>query len=242
MALATAAELLRVGRLFDLDVVWKASFDKANRSSGASFRGLGMEEGLAVLGRVKEEFDCPVLTDVHEANQCEAGAAVVDVLQIPAFLSRQTDLLTAAGRASSTVNLKKGQFMAPWQVAPAVAKLKAAGAREVWVTERGTTFGHGDVVVDYRAFPTLRAAGDAVLIDASHAAQRPGGHGDRSGGKRLDVPLLAFAGAGAGADGLFLEFHPDPCNACSDADTQWPLAELEGLVRTFVRIWEARRA
>jgi 2-dehydro-3-deoxyphosphooctonate aldolase (KDO 8-P synthase) len=221
---------------------FKASFDKANRTSGASPRGPGLREGLEILASVREQTRVSTLTDIHTPDQAEAAARAADVIQIPALLSRQTDLLRAAAATGRLVNLKKGQFLAPWQVAPAVEKLSRAGAKEIWITERGTSFGHGDVVVDFRSLAELRATGCPVLIDASHGAQRPGLHIDRSGGDRAWTPILARAGAAAGFDGLYLEVHPDPSRALSDADTQWPLSRIGPLLDQFVSLWRCARA
>ena len=225
------------------DFVFKASFDKANRTSGDAFRGPGLRAGLDILARVRDLASVRVTTDVHLPSQVEAVAKVVDVIQIPAFLCRQTDLLIAAGAAGRVVNLKKGQFLAPSAVAPAVEKIRAAGAPEVWVTERGTAFGHGDLVVDFRGTPGLQAAADRAVFDATHSAQRPPSTGgERStGGRRADVPVLACAAAGAGFDALFVETHPDPRRARSDAATQWHLSRLPELLRLFGAVVEARR-
>jgi len=220
--------------------VFKASFDKANRTAGSSYRGPGLERGLDWLAGVQSALDVPLLTDVHLPDQCALAADVVDVLQIPAFLCRQTDLLAAAAHTGAVVNLKKGQFLAPWQVGPAVDKL--VGASQVWVTERGTSFGHGDLVVDFRGTLALKETGCPLLFDASHSAQTPGGAGDRSGGDRRWIPILARAAAGAGYDGLYLEVHPNPSEALSDRDTQWPLGELAPLLDSFLAVRAARRA
>lgn len=241
LARAVAQGVAAAAERHGFDFVFKASFDKANRTSGGAWRGPGLERGLQMLGDLRESLGIRVLTDIHEPGQARGAAEVVDVLQIPAFLCRQTDLLVAAGRTGRAVNLKKGQFLAPWAAGPAVGKLRSAGASEVWLTERGTTFGHGDLVVDFRGLLPLRATGCPVLIDASHAAQRPGAHGDRSGGERAVVPVLARAGAGAGFDGLFVEVHPDPEQARSDADTQWPLERIDALLGPFAAIWRAAR-
>ncbi len=224
------------------DFWFKASFDKANRTSGEGWRGPGLQEGLRQLAAVRDATGARILTDVHEPGQAAPAAEVADVLQIPAFLCRQTDLLAAAGATGATVNLKKGQFLAPWAVGPAVDKLRSAGAREVWLTERGTTFGHGDLVVDFRGLLPMRATGCPVIFDATHSAQRPGAHGTSSGGDRSAVPLLCRAAAGAGFDGLFLEVHPEPARARSDADTQWPLSELRPLLEAFAALWSLGRS
>ena len=225
-----------------MDFVFKASFDKANRTAGDSPRGPGLEAGLAVLAQVKRELGVLVLTDVHAIGHVGPAATVCDVLQIPAFLCRQTDLLRAAGASGRVVNLKKGPFLAPWAVAPALAKIREAGAAEVWVTERGTTFGHGDLVVDFRGTAAVIEAADRALFDAGHSAQRPSGRGRSSGGDRDAVPVLARAAAGAGFDALYVETHPDPSRATSDPDTQWPVARLDGLVGSFASLVRARRA
>ncbi len=239
--LRIAEGVARAARKHRLSPVFKGSVDKANRTSASAFRGVGLEEGLAALARVGRETGLRLLTDVHEPPQAAVAAEVVDVLQVPAFLCRQTDLLAAAAGTGLPVNLKKGQFLAPGQVAPAVEKLRGAGAAEVWVTERGTCFGHGDLVVDYRGLPELAATGCPVLFDASHAAQLPGARGDGSGGDRRWTPLLARAAAAAGVDGLYLEVHPDPERALSDPDTQWPLDRLDELLEAFVAHWRVTR-
>lgn len=236
--LAIAEALAEAAAARSLTLVFKASFDKANRTAGASWRGPGIDAGLAVLEGIRRRLDVPVLTDVHETDQIAAVADVADVLQIPAFLCRQTDLLAAAAATGRVVNIKKGQFLAPWQVRPAVAKLGSDA--EVWITERGTTFGHGDLVVDFRSFAALAASGARPVFDACHAVQRPGGRGDASGGDRAAIPTLVGAAAGAGYDGLFLEVHPEPSRARSDPDTQWPLADVGPLIDRFLRIRAAR--
>ena len=241
MCVRVAEGLARAAQRHRLSPVFKASFDKANRTSADGFRGPGLERGLEALAAVRQATGLRLLTDVHEPSQAALAAEVVDVLQVPAFLCRQTDLLTAAGAAGLPVNLKKGQFLAPGQVAPAVEKIRRSGAPEVWVTERGTCFGHGDLVVDYRGLSDLAATGCPVLFDATHAAQRPGGRGDRSGGDRRHVPLLARAAAAAGVDGLYVEVHPEPEQARSDADTQWPLDRLDELVAAFAAHWRLTR-
>jgi 2-dehydro-3-deoxyphosphooctonate aldolase (KDO 8-P synthase) len=239
-----AGVLAEVGARVGLRVVFKGSFDKANRARARAPRGPGLARGLALLERVRRESGLPVLTDVHEAGQVAEVAAVVDAVQVPAFLCRQTDLLVAAGRSGRPVNVKKGQWMAPEEMTGAVEKVTEAGGGPVAVTERGTAFGYGDLVVDMRAFERLRAAtGAAVLYDATHSVQRPGrGHGGGSGGDRGMVPALLRAAAAAGADGFYLETHPDPGGAPSDGATMWPLAELETLVEQALEVWHAARA
>jgi 2-dehydro-3-deoxyphosphooctonate aldolase (KDO 8-P synthase) len=222
-------------------VVFKASFDKANRSNRGAHRGPGIDEGLRKLERVKRETGLPVLTDVHLPEQCAAVAQVADVLQIPAFLCRQTDLLEAAGATGKAVNVKKGQWMHPEGMRGAVDKVRAAGAVEVAATERGTFMGYGDLVVDMRAIPRMRHACDVpVIFDATHSVQQPGkGAGGSSGGARDMIPTLALAAVAAGANGLFLETHPDPDNAPSDGPNMWPLADLKGLLRFALSVWNA---
>ncbi|HSV75133.1 MAG TPA: 3-deoxy-8-phosphooctulonate synthase [Chthonomonadales bacterium] len=220
--------------------VFKASFDKANRTSASSFRGPGMEAGLAVLEAVRRECGAPVLTDLHEPWQAEPVARVADVLQIPAFLCRQTDLLVAAARTGKVVNVKKGQFVAPWDLRNTLTKLEGAGG--VILTERGAAFGYNTLVVDMCALPQMRALGVPVCFDATHSVQQPSGAGGVSGGRREFVPHLARAAAAVGIDALFLEIHPEPERALSDAATMLPLAELEPLLRQVRAVHEAARA
>jgi len=229
----TAQVLRDVAEAAGFTFVFKASFDKANRSSISAWRGPGIEAGLELLGDLRASLDIRTLCDIHEPTQAALAADVVDVLQIPAFLCRQTDLLLAAAATGKPVNLKKGQFMAPWQVGPAVEKLRSKGSSEILLTERGTTFGHGDLIVDFRGLSELRNTDCPCLFDASHSAQQPGIHGDRSGGKRRWTPILARAAAAAGFDGLYLEVHPDPDSALSDRDTQWPLSAVAPLLEHF---------
>jgi 2-dehydro-3-deoxyphosphooctonate aldolase (KDO 8-P synthase) len=211
------AETIRaIAQRHGVGFVFKSSFDKANRSSGQSARGPGMEEGLSTLAAVKEALDVPVITDIHESWQAEPTAAVADVLQIPAFLSRQTDLLTAAATTGKAVNVKKGQFLSPPEMANVVRKLESAGCKRILVTERGTTFGYNDLVVDFRGLPQLRGLGYPVVFDVTHSVQQPGGLGSASGGNREDVPYLARAAAAVGIDALFVEVHDNPDSAPSD--------------------------
>jgi 2-dehydro-3-deoxyphosphooctonate aldolase (KDO 8-P synthase) len=239
-----AETLARVAAALGLPVCFKASFDKANRSRAGSPRGPGLDQGLRALQRIGEEFGLPLLTDIHEAAQAGAVASVVDVLQIPAFLSRQTDLLLAAGETGLPVNIKKGQWLAPEAMAGAVEKVRRGGSEAVAVTERGTAFGYGDLVVDMRSFARLRAAaGVPVIFDATHAVQQPGqGPDGASGGQRGHIPALLAAAAAAGADGFFLETHPAPERALSDAATRWPLDRLEELLLRTLDVWHAARA
>ena len=223
--------------------IFKASFDKANRSSGGSFRGPGMQEGLETLSEVKERFGLPVLTDIHESIQAAPVAQVVDVLQIPAFLCRQTDLLLAAADAvkgtDKTINIKKGQFLAPWDMNQVVQKLRNGGVKNLWLTERGSSFGYNTLVVDYRSLPQLKAMGCPVIFDATHSVQQPGGQGASSGGQREFVAPLARAAVAVGVDGLFMEVHPTPDQALSDGPNMVPLARVEPLLKQLLAVREA---
>lgn len=241
--LRVGEHLARLAERVPGGVIYKASFDKANRSNAGAIRGPGLEAGLPALARVREKTGLPVLTDVHLPEQCAAVAEVADVLQIPAFLSRQTDLLEAAGATGRTVNVKKGQWMQPEAMRGALDKVRRAGGGETAATERGTFFGYGDLVVDMRSFARMRAVCDAaVIFDATHSVQQPGrGEGGASGGAREFIPPLAFAAIGAGADGLFLETHPDPDHAPSDGPNMVPLARLDDLVLRAVDVWSAVR-
>jgi 2-dehydro-3-deoxyphosphooctonate aldolase (KDO 8-P synthase) len=243
LALEIAGSLAAICRRLGIRYVFKASYDKANRSSGSSFRGPGLEEGLAILAAVRDQVGVPVLTDIHESDQAAAAAAVVDVLQIPAFLCRQTDLLLAAAAAVAgsdrIVNIKKGQFLAPWDMAQVVAKLRAAGLdnpQQLWLTERGTSFGYNTLVVDYRSLPQLQALGCPVIFDATHSVQQPGGQGSSSGGQREFVAPLARAAVAVGVDGLFMETHPDPDRAPSDGPNMVPLHRMEALLEQLLAL------
>jgi 2-dehydro-3-deoxyphosphooctonate aldolase (KDO 8-P synthase) len=235
----------RVKEIFDrlaLPVVFKASFDKANRTSIDSFRGPGLEEGLRILAEVRETTGLPLLTDIHDASQAQAAAAVVDVIQIPAFLCRQTDLVVAAARTGRALNVKKGQFLAPADTAEIAKKCRQAGNERFSICERGSTFGYGNLVVDMRSFPMIREAAKApVVFDVTHSLQLPGGLGNATGGLRQYAPTLARAAAAAGVDGFFMEVHDDPERALSDRTTQLPIGELEPLLRQIVAIDGARR-
>jgi 2-dehydro-3-deoxyphosphooctonate aldolase (KDO 8-P synthase) len=222
-----------------LPLIFKASFDKANRSSGATFRGPGLHEGLKTLDAVKSRTGLPVTTDIHEEKQVEAVAEVVDLIRVPAFLARQTDLLFAAGRTGKAVNVKKGQFMAPWDMKNVVAKLAEVGNTQVLLTERGTTFGYGQLVNDMRAIPWMQELGRPVIFDATHSVQMPGRKGDRSDGDRRMVPFLARAAVAAGCDGLFLETHPRPDEALSDGPNMLSLDALPNLMRCCLRLRQA---
>jgi 2-dehydro-3-deoxyphosphooctonate aldolase (KDO 8-P synthase) len=237
-----AEALVKLGqKRKDLRIIFKGSFDKANRTSLAGPRGTGMEEGLALLDWVKREYGLPVLTDIHESAQIPAVAKVCDVLQIPAFLSRQTDLLLAAAASGRVVNVKKGQFLAPQDMAHVTAKLRAGGAREIWQTERGTTFGYQNLVVDMRSFPIMAQNGYPTVFDATHSVQLPSAGGGKSGGQREFVPPLAKAALAAGAQGLFIETHPNPDQAISDGPNMIPLQHLPALIDDCLAVWRAVR-
>lgn len=243
LLLTVAEALARIEHDLGIPVCLKASFDKANRSRLGASRGPGLDEGLRALDRARAASGLPVLTDIHEVNQAAPVAQVADALQIPAFLCRQTDLLVAAGRTGKPVNIKKGQWLQAEAMRGAVEKVRSAGASEVAVTERGTFFGYGDLVVDMRNFVRLRqATGAPVIFDATHAVQQPGeGEAGASGGRREFIPPLLAAAAAAGADGFFLETHPDPARALSDAATQWPLDRLSELVGQTLDVWGRAR-
>lgn len=239
---AVATELAAIQRVLPcLQIVFKGSFDKANRTSITGPRGTGLDEGLRLLRLIKGEFGFPVLTDVHETVQIAPVAEVCDVLQIPAFLCRQTDLLLAAAATGRVVNVKKGQFLSPQEMVHVTAKLKQGGAVEVWQTERGTTFGYQNLVVDMRSFPIMKSNGFPTVFDATHSVQLPGAGGGKSSGQREFVAPLAKAALAAGADGLFLETHPRPEEALSDGPNMVPLAELARLLEGCVAIWQAGR-
>ena len=219
-----------------LSYIFKASFDKANRTSGGAFRGNGLDAGLEVLATIKAEFSVPVLTDIHESWQAKPVAEVVDVLQIPAFLCRQTDLLLAAAETGRVVNVKKGQFLAPWDMKNVVDKLGGAESGKLLLTERGTSFGYNALVVDMKALPIMRALGCPVIFDGTHSVQQPGGQGSSTGGLREFIPHGVRAAVAVGIDGLFLEVHPDPEHALSDAATMLPLSQLRALLKQAVAI------
>jgi 2-dehydro-3-deoxyphosphooctonate aldolase (KDO 8-P synthase) len=239
---AVAESLTAIARAHaELVVVFKGSYDKANRTSLAGPRGTGIDAGLKLLAMVRRDYGFRVLTDVHETTQVPAVAEVCDVLQIPAFLCRQTDLLLAAAGTGRIVNVKKGQFLSPQEMPFVIAKLKEGRAAEIWQTERGTTFGYQNLVVDMRSFPLMKANGYPTIFDASHSVQLPGAGGGKSGGQRQFIPPLARAALAAGADGLFLETHPQPEAAISDGPNMIPLAELPELIDRCLAIWQATR-
>ena len=235
-AVTLAHAIAAITRKLRVPFIFKASFDKANRTSGESFRGPGLEAGLQVLRRVRQEVSVPVLTDIHEPAQAERAAEVADVLQIPAFLSRQTDLITAAARTGRTVNIKKGQFLAPHDMQHAIAKAHGAGSTKVFVTERGFSFGYNNLVVDMRAFPIIRGLGVPVVFDVTHSLQLPGGGDGVTAGLAEYIEPLASAGVAAGVDGVFLEVHEDPARAKSDAQNALALNLLEPLLERLIRI------
>ncbi len=236
VVLATAERLKRIADRLAVPFVFKASFDKANRTSLASFRGLGLERGLKILERVRRELGVPVLTDVHEGTPLDEVAAVVDVLQTPALLARQTDFIVAVASQGKPVNLKKGQFLAPWDMQHVVDKARSTGNHALLVCERGVSFGYNNLVVDMRSLAILRDTGCPVVFDASHSAQRPGALGQASGGDREQIPVLARAAVAAGIAGLFVETHPDPDAALSDGQNAWPLDRLEPLLEQLKAI------
>ncbi len=239
--LGVAERLQEICGRVGIPVILKSSFDKANRTSLASFRGPGIKRGLEFLRRVREKTGLPVLTDVHDVSQVTLAAEVVDALQIPAFLCRQTDLLLAAGQSGLAVNVKKGQFLSPGEVPRVVEKVVSTGNHRLLITERGTSFGYNNLVVDMRALPMMRAIGYPVVFDATHSLQLPGGTGVASGGLREYVPHLARAAVAAGCDAIFMEVHPDPDRAPSDGATMWPLGELAVLLQSLLRISAALR-
>ncbi|MBI3095926.1 MAG: 3-deoxy-8-phosphooctulonate synthase [Rhodocyclales bacterium] len=238
MAFDTAGQLREICRKLGLNFIYKSSYDKANRSSGKSFRGLGMEQGLAILADVRQQLGVPVLTDVHAEHEIAAVAAVVDVLQTPAFLCRQTDFIQACAASGKPVNIKKGQFMAPGDMKQVVLKAQDAngGADSIMVCERGASFGYNNLVSDMRSLAIMRETGCPVVFDATHSVQLPGGQGDRSGGQREFVPVLARAAVAVGVSGLFMETHPDPAQALSDGPNAWPLGEMAVLLEQLLEL------
>jgi 2-dehydro-3-deoxyphosphooctonate aldolase (KDO 8-P synthase) len=242
LTLRIAETLAEMARRLRLPLVFKASFDKANRTSGKSFRGPGLRDGLKTLAAVKERTGLPVTTDIHEREQVGPAAEVCDLLQVPAFLARQTDLLLAAGATGRAVNVKKGQFMAPWDMKNVVRKMDEAGCRNLLLTERGASFGYGMLISDMRSIPWMQDLGRPVIFDATHSVQMPGGQGDRSGGDRRMVPFLARAATAAGCDGLFMETHPRPDEALSDGPNMVALDQLPALIECCLRLRQALAA
>ena len=235
-ALEVAQVLKEMTAALGLGFIFKTSFDKANRTSGSSPRGVGLEAALPVFAEIRDRVGCPVLTDIHNPDQCAEAAEAVDVLQIPAFLCRQTDLLVAAAKTGRAVNVKKGQFLAPWDMANVAAKMAEAGNHDILLTERGSSFGYNTLVSDMRSLPIMAETGYPVVFDATHSVQQPGGQGATSGGQREFIPALARAAAAVGVAGLFVETHPNPDSAPSDGPNMVPLGELEPLLRTVMEV------
>ncbi len=244
ITLTTAKKLKEICDRLGISLIFKSSYDKANRTSGSSFRGPGMDQGLKMLSDVKKKFSIPVMSDVHSVDEVRPASEVLDALQIPAFLCRQTDLILSSSRTGKPVNIKKGQFLAPWDVKNIIEKFTSTGNQKLLITERGTSFGYHNLIVDFRGFPVIRSFGYPLLFDATHSLQLPGGQGSSSGGQREFASPLARAAVATGVDGLFIEVHPDPAQALSDASTMVPLQEIEGLLQQtkalhdMVRKWE----
>jgi 2-dehydro-3-deoxyphosphooctonate aldolase (KDO 8-P synthase) len=236
MAIDTAGTLREICSGLGIPFIYKSSFDKANRSSAGSFRGPGMEEGLRVLAEVKRQLDLPILTDVHEDTPMDEVAEVADVLQTPAFLCRQTNFILRAVSAGRPVNIKKGQFLSPWEMQNVVDKAKSTGNEDIMICERGFSFGYNNLVSDMRGLAVMRGTGCPVVFDATHSVQLPGGQGSSSGGQREFIPVLARAATAAGVAGIFMETHPDPANALSDGPNAWPLDKMKALLETLVAI------
>ncbi|MEN1939756.1 3-deoxy-8-phosphooctulonate synthase [Luteimonas sp. MJ246] len=236
LQLDVAGQLKEITSALGINFIFKSSFDKANRTSGTAFRGPGMEEGLRVLGEVKRQIGVPVLTDVHEYTPMDEVASVVDVLQTPAFLVRQTDFIRKVCSAGKPVNIKKGQFLSPWDMKPVVEKAKATGNQDIMVCERGASFGYNNLVSDMRSLAVMRATGCPVVFDATHSVQLPGGQGTSSGGQREFVPVLARAAIAVGVSGVFMETHPDPAKALSDGPNAWPLDKMRALLETMIEL------
>lgn len=238
LALSTAEFLKNLCLKLGVNLIYKSSYDKANRSSFTSPRGPGIEKGLRILEKVKKQFDIPVLTDVHSPEEAVTAASVCDIIQIPAFLCRQTDLIFAAAQTGAVINVKKGQFMAPWDMRNVVDKIQSAGNKRIILTDRGTSFGYNNLVSDMRAIPIMQKFGFPVFFDATHSVQLPGGHGTSSGGQREFIPTLSKAAIAAGCNGLFMESHPNPKEALSDKDSVIPFSDLPALLKTLKRIYE----
>ncbi len=237
-AIEVADALCAMTGSLGVGLIYKSSFDKANRTSSSAARGVGMAKGLAILAGIRERFGIPVLTDVHAADQCKPAGAACDVLQIPAFLCRQTDLLIAAAETGAAINVKKGQFLAPWDMKNVAAKIEAAGNRRILLTERGASFGYNTLVTDFRSLPIMARTGYPIVFDATHSVQQPGGQGTSSGGEREFAPILARAALAVGAAGVFIECHPDPDHAPSDGPTMIPLRDMPRLIRRLKQIDE----
>jgi len=233
-AMEVAAALAEISKTLGIGVIYKSSYDKANRTSATAERGIGMDKGLEILARVREKFGLPVLTDVHDAAHCGPAAEAVDVLQIPAFLCRQTDLLLAAGKTGRAINVKKGQFLAPWDMANVAAKIASTGNEKILLTERGVSFGYNTLVSDMRALPIMAQTGYPVVFDATHSVQQPGGQGTSSGGERKFAPVLARAALAVGCAAVFIECHPDPDHAPSDGPNMIPLRQMPELIKRLM--------
>lgn len=237
----TAKKLKEICDRLGISLIFKSSYDKANRTSGSSFRGLGIDQGLKILSDVKKKFSIPVISDIHSVEEVRPASEVLDALQIPAFLCRQTDLILSSSQTGKPVNVKKGQFLAPWDVKNIIEKFTSTGNQNLLITERGTSFGYNNLIVDFRGFPIIRSFGYPILFDVTHSLQLPGGQGSSSGGQREFVPPLARAAVAMGVDGLFIEVHPDPTQALSDASTMIPLQEIEGLLQQTKTIHDMMR-
>jgi 2-dehydro-3-deoxyphosphooctonate aldolase (KDO 8-P synthase) len=235
-AIEIAEQLVKITGDAGVPLIFKSSYDKANRTSLNAGRGVGIDQGLAILAEIRERFGCPVLTDVHEPPQCAIAAEYVDVLQIPAFLCRQTDLVVAAGETGKAVNVKKGQFLAPWDMANVAAKVAATGNQRILLTDRGTSFGYNTLISDMRGLPEMARGGYPVVIDATHSVQQPGGKGGSSGGQREFVPVIARAALAVGVAAVFMECHPEPDTAPSDGPNMVPLDQVAGLLETFIAL------
>jgi 2-dehydro-3-deoxyphosphooctonate aldolase (KDO 8-P synthase) len=233
-AMEVAAALAEISKTLGVGIIYKSSYDKANRTSAKAARGIGMDKGLEILARVREKFGMPVLTDVHDAGHCAPAADAVDVLQIPAFLCRQTDLLLAAGNTGCAINVKKGQFLAPWDMANVAAKIASTGNQKILLTERGVSFGYNTLVSDMRSLPIMAQTGYPVVFDATHSVQQPGGHGTSSGGERKFAPVLARAALAVGCAAVFIECHPDPDHAPSDGPNMIALRDMPELIKTLM--------
>ncbi|MCA1766614.1 MAG: 3-deoxy-8-phosphooctulonate synthase [Desulfobulbaceae bacterium] len=241
MAMEVAGTLKEICARLGMSYVFKTSFDKANRTSLDSFRGPGIDKGLEIMARVRKKVGVPIISDIHGVDQVEQAAEVLDIIQIPAFLCRQTDLLVAVGKSGKPVSLKKGQFLSPWDMKHAVSKIKWSGNRNLLLTERGAMLGYNNLVVDMRSFPVMRSMGCPVIYDATHSVQLPGGAGGSSGGQREFIPFLARAAVAAGIDGLFMEVHPDPDNSLCDGPNSWPLDEMEPFLESIMAIHRAAK-
>lgn len=238
LVMEVAERMKEITSRLKIPYVFKSSFDKANRTSIKSYRGPGIEKGLEILAKVKKKFKLPVTTDIHESWQAAEVAKIVDIIQIPAFLSRQTDLLLAAGKTGKAVSIKKGQFLAPWDMKKVVEKIESTGNRKILLIERGTTFGYSNLVVDFRSIPIMKETGYPVIFDATHSVQKPSALGERSGGDARFVPVLAKAAIAAGADGLFMEVHPAPEKALSDGPNSVSLEKVEEILKVLIKIKE----